>query len=266
MTWNLRRASRPEARILAWMLIFSVGCLAAVPAVHAGIVSSVNVTVLGGPPAPNVLPGSNTTTPFPIVFPEVLGGVVPAGGVAVDHNGSVVSAAPVESANIVNPLLVSAVIPAGTRVDSYLFHFDPPDAAFPSAANFYDPGASPYSILFSGKILGVQLFSSGYTALKKPSPTPYVGTLEAGDAAVAAMGGPPVAYYPGGLAFRGQEEDGMAITNGGFGILLAGEADGVEIDQVRVFVAVVPEPATLTMAFAGILGIMGLGRARSRAV
>jgi len=259
MTWNMWRTYRPGINILACVLVFSLGCFA-VPTALAGIVSSSAVTVLGGAPAPNVLPGSNTTSPNPIVFPEVLGGIVPAGGVPVDHDGSVVVASPVESGNIVTPLLVSAVIPAGTVVDSYFFHFDPPDSAFPLPGNFYPSS----SILFSTKILGVQVFTSGFTALQKPALTPYVGKLEAGDAAVAAMGGPPVAYYPGGVIFRGQEEDAMAITSGGFGITLAGEADGVQIDQVRIFVAGVPEPTSLVMAFLAVLGIMGSGLTRTR--
>ena len=57
----------------------------------------------------------------------------------------------------------------------------------------------------------------------------------------------------------------MAIIAGGFGIKLAGKAFGVEIDQVRILVAV-PEPTSLAMAFIAIFGIMGLGRTRARAV
>jgi hypothetical protein len=262
MTLNLRRFSRPEANILAGILVLALACFAAIPAAHAGIVSFSGVTPLPGPPAPNVLPGSQPPVPTPIIFPEQPGfGVALAGGIPVDHNGSVVTAAPVVSGNVVNPLLVPGTIPAGTPYESYLFHFDPLDVGVPTAANFYPLS----SITFSNKIIGVQLFSSASAALQKPAGTPYVGKLEAGDALPVFFGGPIPPYYPGGLATRGLEEDAMAIVAGGFGINLAGEADGVEIDQVRIFVAV-PEPTTLTMAFAGILGIMGLGRARSRAV
>jgi len=261
MKLNLRRFSRPEAKICACFLSFTLVCFAAIPAAHAGIVSFSGVTPLAGPPAPNVLPGSQPVLPTPIIFPEFINGAVPVGGVAVDHNGSVVVASPVESAGVVNPLLVKTTIPAGTRVDSYLFHFDPANNAIPSAANFYPLS----SVLFSTKIIGVQLFSSAFP-LQKPALTPYVGTLEAGDSVPVFNGGPTPPYYPGGLVSRGLEEDAMAINSGGFGIDLAGEADGVEIDQVRIYVLAVPEPTSLTMAFAGILGIMGLGRARSRAV
>jgi hypothetical protein len=265
MKLNLRRFSRPEANIFACVLVLTLAIFAAVPAAHAGIVSFSGVTPLPGPPAPNVLPGSQPPLPTPIVFNELAGvggvGIAPAGGIPVDHDGSVAVAAPVETGNVINPLLVSGVIPAGTPFESYLFHFDPLDVAIPGPGNFYPLS----SIVFSNKIIGVQLFTTGFTALQKPAATPYVGKLEAGDAAIAFNGGPPLAYYPGGLIFRGLEEDAMAIVSGGFGINLAGEADGVQIDQVRIFVAV-PEPTTLTMAFAGILGIMGLGRTRSRAV
>ena len=260
MTRNLRRSRRLEFTSLVLAVAFAFGIFAVIP-VQAGIVSSSGVTVLGGPPAPGVHPGDQPPLPTPIIFPEFLNGTIPVGGVGVDHNGSVVVASPVESGGIVNPLLVKSLIPAGTKVDSYLFHFDPADSAIPSAANFYPLS----SILFSTKILGVELFSSSFP-LQKPALTPYVGTLESGDSAPVFSGGPTPAYYPGGVAFRGLEEDSMAITSGGFGIDLAGEADGVEIDQVRIYVAVVPEPASLAMAFIGFLGIMGLGTARFRAV
>jgi hypothetical protein len=187
-------------------------------------------------------------------------GTALVGGIPVDHDGSVVSAAPVVSGNVVNPLLVPAIIPAGTPYESYLFHFDPLNAGVPTAANFYPLS----SITFSNKIIGVQLFSSAAT-LQKPAGTPYVGKLESGDSLPVFFGGPTPPYYPFGLATRGLEEDAMAIVAGGFGINLAGEADGVEIDQVRIFVAV-PEPASLAMAFIAILGIMGLGRTRTKAV
>jgi len=254
MSWNLWRINRHRFTFFACALVLFLGVFTLASVCDAGIVGSSAVTVLGAPPAPNVLPGSNTTTPNPIIFPEVLGGVIPAGGLAVDHDGSVVAATPVETGNIVNPLLVSAVIPAGTVVESYLFHFDPPDAAFPGPGNFYPAS----SILFSTKILGVQLFTSGFAALQKPALTPYVGKLEAGDAAIAAMGGPAPAYYPGGVLFRGLEEDAMAITDGGFGITLAGEADGVQIDQVRIIVAV-PEPTSVVLALAGLIGLSFFG-------
>ncbi len=260
MTRKLGRMNRPESIFLAWALVVVAACLGAIPA-QAGIVSFSGVTPVPGPPAPNVLPGSQPPVPTPIIFPEQPGVATALAGIPVDHDGSVVSAAPVVSGNVVNPLLVPSVIPAGTRYESYLFHFDPADTAIPTAANFYPLS----SVTFSNKIIGVQLFSSASTALQKPAATPYVGKLESGDALPVFFGGPTPPYYPGGLATRGLEEDAMAIVAGGFGINLAGEADGVQIDQVRIFVAV-PEPTSLAMAFVAILGIMGLGRTRARVV
>ena len=258
MKSKLWRLSRPDSKYLARVLFVILVCLSAVPVVHAGIVSSSGVTVLGSPPPPGVHPGDQPQ-PTLIVFPEVFGKVVGGGGLPVDHKvtGDMV-ASPVLTAEVVNPNLVSGSLPAGTLFDSYFFHFDPKDD---NSSPFYDS-----TILFSTKILGVQLFSNGDAALQKPATVPYVGTLEAGDSAIASSGGPPLSYYPGGLATRGVESgDALAITDGGFGIELAGQAFNVEIDQVRILVSV-PEPATLTMAFAGILGIMVLGRTRSRAV
>jgi hypothetical protein len=258
MTRKLGRLSRPDSIFLALAIVIVVACLGAIPA-QAGIVSFSGVTPLGGPPAPNVLPGSQPPAPNPIVFLETAG-AVGAGGLPVDHlvTGAL-PVTPVTTGGVVSPILVNGSIPAGTPFESYLFHFDPADAVVPSAANFY-PSTS---ILFSNKILGVQVFSSA-DPLQKPAPTPYVGTLESGDLQVAASGGPPVAYYPFGLINRGLEEDSIGFTAGGFGISLAGKAFGVEIDQVRILVSV-PEPSSLAMAFVAILGIMGLGRTRSKA-
>ena len=78
MTRKLGRLSRPESIFFAWALVFVVACLCAIP-VQAGIVSFSGVTPLGGPPAPNVLPGSQPPAPNPIVFLETAG-IVGAGG------------------------------------------------------------------------------------------------------------------------------------------------------------------------------------------
>ncbi len=260
MTRNMRQFCRLDSNVLASALVLSLACLIVVPVVNAGIISTTNVTQTSIPGAGVTPDATNTPNGTPIVFKEV-SGVVGAGGLAVDHlvSGNV-TAAPAETANIVNSLFTPGSIPAGTPFESYLFHFDPVNAA--AAGDHFYVGSS---ILFSNQILGIQVFSNGFTALQKPAATPYVGKLEAGDAAVAANGGPGAAFYPGGLTNRGLEEDQVAITNGGFGIALQGQAQGAEIDQIRILVAV-PEPATLTMAFAGILGIMVIGRTRSRAV
>jgi len=263
----MRQFCRLDRNVLAGILVFSVACLVAVPAIHASIISTTNVNQVALPGA-GVTPEATTTPPnvsggigTPIIFKEV-SGVVGAGGLPVDHlvSGNV-TVGPAETASVVNPLFVSGVIPAGTPFESYLFHFDPVNSGSPSAANFYTGS----NILFSNQILGIQIFSNGFTSLQKPALTPYVGKLEAGDLEVFANGGPPASYYPGGLANRGLEEDQVTITAGGFGITLQGQAQLAEIDQIRILVAV-PEPATLTMAFAGIMGIMGLGRSRSRAI
>jgi hypothetical protein len=198
------------------------------------------------------LPGSNEG-PQPIVFPEVLNGTVVGLGVPVDHDGSNVVAAPTISGNIVNPALVSAVIPGGTKFNSYMFHFDPVGAPFFS---FYVT-----TINFDNPIVGVQLFSDGFV-LQKPAGNPYIGTLEAGDFQVAANGGPPLAYYPGGLAFRGVEEDSFVLAIAGNTVMVAGSANGPEIDQIRIFTAPpnfggLPEPTTAVVW--GVIGMIGYG-------
>jgi hypothetical protein len=251
MTMNKRRTSR----IKAFSLVCAVIALAVqAPAlVRAGIVNSSNVTVLGGPPAPNVLEGSFELpgNPSPVVFPEfVFPGVVPAGGVLVDHDGSVIASNPVRTGNDVSPALVDTVIPAGTLIESYYFHFDPNDSTF-DASNFY----ASTSIEFSAKIIGVQVFTAGDTSLRKPTPIPYVGTLEDGDLVVALNGGPAPGYYPSGVIAHGLEEDSMGIDLAGFRINLNGSAFGSEVDQVRIFVQGVPEPGSMALAATGLLAL-----------
>src|SRR5215813_6262571 len=103
MNLNLRRTLRRVTAFTTFALaIFAAGSYAS-----AGIVGFSGVSVLGSPPAPGVHPGDLVTTPDPIVFQEVANGVIPAGGLVVDHNGSNVTATPVETAFVVNPLLVS---------------------------------------------------------------------------------------------------------------------------------------------------------------
>jgi hypothetical protein len=215
-----------------------------------GVTSVAGGTLLPGPPPPSVLPGINEA-PSPIVFPEVLNGIIAPTilnplGLDVDHDGSNVVAAPTISGNVVNPALVDTTIPVGTAFNSYLFHFDPVAAPFFS---FYVT-----TIKFDNPILGVQLFSSGFT-LQKPSGTGYTGTLEQGDTQIALNGGPPLIYYPGvatfppgGLGFRGVEEDAFVLAIAGNTVMIAGSVSGPEIDQIRILTAppigAVPEPAT----------------------
>jgi hypothetical protein len=251
MKTDLRRTRRFKA--------FSLMCAVVVLAfqsptfVRAGIVSFSGVTVLGGPPAPNVLEGSYELpgNASPVIFPEfVFPGVAPAGGVAVDHDGSVIASTPVRTGNDVNPALVDTVIAAGTLIESYYFHFDPDDSTF-DLSNFYPTT----SIQFSAPIIGVQVFTAGDTSLRKPTPIPYVGTLEDGDAVVALNGGPGPGYYPSGVIAHGLDEDSMGIDLAGFRINLNGKAFGSEIDQVRIFVQGVPEPGSMALAVTGLLAL-----------
>jgi hypothetical protein len=255
---------RLSCRVFLTPLAFASVCLGAFLAansdVQAGIVSFANVAPLLGPPPPpvgGVYPGTQEPTVLPIVFPEFINGVIGGAGLRVDHNGSVIAVSPATTASVVNPLLVSAVLPAGTRFDSYLFHFDPS----PASTAFYGV-ASPASIQFDTKIIGVQLFTQNAVSLQKPALTPYVGTLEAGDIEVAANGGPSLLYYPVTEVSRGLEEDFIGIGLGGFQIMLQGIALGGEIDQVRVIVAAVPEPASLALVSMGLLGLFFSGITR----
>jgi hypothetical protein len=240
------------ARSIA-LTAFLVALLAAlqVQSAHAafGIASVTGAIELPGPPPPNVHAGSNEN-PLAIIFPEVISGTVMTTalhplGLDVDHDGSNVVAAPTISGNVVNPALVDTTIPVGAGFNSYLLHFDP--VAGPFFA-FYVA-----TINFDNPIIGVQLFSDGFQLQKPPVPIVpgYIGTLEQGDAQVAANGGSPLAYYPGGVAYRGVEEDAFVLSITGNQVILVGSTSGPEIDQIRILTAPtitggLPEPAAAT--------------------
>jgi len=228
-----------------------------------GIDTVVGATPLSGPPAPDVLPSSNEGG-FPIIFPEIINGtILPTVGhvlgMDVDHDGSPVVAAPIvggPNGNVVNPLLISATIPTGTKFNSYLFHFDPVGST-PDSFGFYLS-----TITFENPIIGIQLLSDGFV-LDKPGGTPYTGTLEQGDAQVALNGGSPLAYYPGGTSFRGLEEDSFVLAVSGSTVQMAGIAVNFQIDQVRILTATpltsgVPEPTTIA-TWAVISGVACVG-------
>jgi hypothetical protein len=231
--------------VFAAFIVALLAALQVQPAYAAfGITSVTGAIELPSGPPPNVQPGGNEGG-LPIIFPEVISGTVASTllhplGLDVDHDGSDVVAAPTISGNVVNPALVSTTIPAGAGFNSYLLHFDP--VASPFFA-FYVA-----TINFDNPVIGVQLFSDGFT-LQKPTLIPYTGTLEQGDIQIALNGGPPLGYYPGGVDFRGVEEDAFVLSISGNTVIVAGSTSGPEIDQIRILTAPtitgqVPEPAT----------------------
>lgn len=198
-----------------------------------GITSVSGVTQTAAPAG--VLPGPgplSAESAVPIIFPEVLGGTLGT-PLPVDHDGSnIVAVGPAVTNSVVNSAFVAAVLPQGTKYNSYLFHFDPLDESYPVYIS---------TITFANPVIGVQIFSNGYATLQKPLNTPYVGTLEAGDAAV---GGSVV--YPTGFDYRGLDEDGFALVVYNNKVSLIGIAMGGQIDQVRILTAV-PEPTTFAV-------------------
>jgi hypothetical protein len=267
MRLSLWRSSRPKINISACALVLLLGCCAITTVGRASsiVYHDPLVVTTTSPPAGGVTAGV-TTGAIPIIFPEIVGGVMRPAGMPVDHlvTGNWTYAAVVNTTNV-NPLLVNGFIPGGTLFDSYFYHFDPG-----TGGGFYpSSGSVPVEIEFSNNILGVQIFGKADTYLTKPSPVPYKGdgvnnggTLEDGDD-ISPFG---TAYYSRNVLNRGLETgDSLGITVAGKRIQLAGVAFGGQIDQVRIFVAV-PEPASLAMAFIALFGIMGLGRTRSRAV
>lgn len=224
------------------------------PALAAfGITSPVfGATELSGPPPTSVYPGVNEAG-LPIIFPEVLGAVVfTPGGLPVDHNGTNVVATPTISGNVVNPAFTPATLPQGTTFNSYMLHFDPVGSPFFA---FYVT-----TISFDNPIIGVQLFSNGFP-LWKPALTPYTGTLESGDTEVFLNGGPgpPAVYYPSGVAFRGLEEDAFVLQISGNTLLVAGSANGPEVDQIRILTTISAVPELASAVTWGTISIVAFG-------
>jgi hypothetical protein len=221
---------------------------------QAGITATFHATVT--PPPSDIKPGTvEPTSPDPIVFLELANGLVPAGGIPVDHDGSDVYANAVILGNNVSPPLDATSIPAGTRVNSYVFQFDPAAAGGTYLAS---------QIEFAEPIIGVQMISSAKTPLFAFPHVPYTGTLEFGDAAITAMGGPGPTYYPVGLADRGLEGDQLIIDDNRHRIAFFGDESGAEIDQVRIFTAV-PEPCSMALLTMVWIGLVLSVRARSAA-
>jgi hypothetical protein len=259
--------------------IAAIGLLAAVIAALQtapteaafGIVSVSGATELLGPPPPNLFEGSveqaidGSYFGLPIVFHEKLGGYVfptndyPNGllGMGVDHNGTPVDVSPVVDGTVVNSLLQPGLLPVGTHFNSYLVHFDPVDLANGGVDPFYAQYISEVS--FDRPIIGVQIFSKYFQPLSHNA-LPYRGKLEDGDLQVWLNGGsgPPPTYYPDPADYRGLEEDSFSLVIVGNTIKIGGTANGPEIDEVRIFTAAVPEPATaVTWAVVLALGCSG---------
>jgi hypothetical protein len=263
MTWNLRPLHHLEAKYISGALAVLAACLIGVPLAHAGIVSTFKVTQVSPPVAAGgVKPGATVTFPDPIVFQEVANGIMPSNMPVDALIVTDFTTRPVVSGGVIDSSLVPGVIPVGTPFDSYFFHFDPgTNGGYPSS------GSIPADIHFSTQILGLQLFGVGAGS---PSPT---GRLGDGDA-ISPLGANkypgPTSGSPSGTdnsPTRGVESgDSLGIYLGRTDIQFAGLAFSGQIDQVRIFVSAVPEPASLAMAFVAIFGIMGLGRTRSRAV
>jgi hypothetical protein len=98
-----------------------------------------------------------------------------------------------------------------------------------------------------------------------------LGTLEAGDVEVfnnfgpGPPPGPTLGYYPTGVNYRGIEEDAFVLAISGNTITIGGSASGIEIDQIRIFTAAVPEAASaLTWAIISGMGYCGAFLRRRR--
>jgi len=273
MNRNLWSLLHNEAKFISGALILLLAsCLFDVPVTRASLIGGTYKVNEVAPPGTGVKPLQTVTNPDPIVFREVANGIM-SGNMPVDALITTdFTTRPVVSGVVIDSNLVPGLILAGTRYESYLFHFDPiNDPNFGGAGCYPSPTSSscplpPVQIDFQTQILGLQLFGSGAGS---PSANGHLGD---GDL-ISPLG---ANYYPGPTSgsppgtdnspTRGLESgDSIGIYAGRTSIRLAGLSFSGQVDQVRIFVAAVPEPASLGMALIAILGIMGLGRTRSKA-
>lgn len=145
--------------------------------------------------------------------------------------------------------LSPGLIPSGTRVSSYLIHFDP--VGIPSQP--VSPDRFSSGVTFNSPVLGIQVLSS---------------TLYTADGVLGALS----TLYPVGEPLRGLElAIGMIGVNTFDGINLSADLSTVfvilsaqlSLDQVRIITAV-PEPSSLALCSLGGVGLLGLVRERRR--
>jgi hypothetical protein len=137
--------------------------------------------------------------------------------------------------------VMGGVIPAGTTSNFYIIHADPIE----STTTYYSG-----TVTFDAPIIGLYVGSS---------------TLNLLDPVVLALGS-PVSTYPTGWPNRGLEVgqgfgDSYILSNGNMTLTL-NFATGPDVDQLRVVVAAIPEPATVVLFGLGAAALILFRRLR----
>src|SRR3954469_1480089 len=126
MTSNLRPLHHLEAKYISGALVLLLAsCLISVPVTRASLIGCIYKVNEEAPPGTAVKPLQTVTNPDPIVFREVANGIM-SGNMPVDALITTdFTTRPVVSGVVIDSNLVPGLILAGTRYESYLFHFDP---------------------------------------------------------------------------------------------------------------------------------------------
>jgi hypothetical protein len=189
--------------------------------------------VLVSPPA-SVLPAADANSKY-IVFNEqsgVLASSVTLDESGTDHGGH-------DGLSTLTPVTLAA----GTHFGTTLIQLDPEQSGTVHSGSA--------TIHFSSQILGIALRSA---------------TLDATD-----IYGHPGTTYPTGNSVRGLEathDDKFTIAANGLNLEVNFSANNFDFDQIRVFTAPVPEPASLCfwLGASGALGACAMRRRNKRPV
>jgi len=132
-------------------------------------------------------------------------------------------------------------IPAGTTADFYIVHADPIES---------NPTTYSGTVTFDTPIIGLYIGSSSLNLL---------------DTSMLILGS-PISIYPTGSPNRGLEVgqglgDFYVLSNGNKTLTL-NLSTGPDVDQLRIVVATIPEPATAVLFGLGFAALVGIRRIR----
>ncbi len=197
-------------------------------------ISSITGDLLEITPPGSVVEGATENNDLAVIFAERQDFLL-ASDLYVDADNA--GAEVVGSTNTANP----GLIPAGTRVSSYLVHYD-------TVGQPIDPLGVGWFFGFQNtdRIIGL-IYSDGL--------------LDASDYL-----GAPGTTYPTGAAYRGMtgfNEGADQLNSGQFAALSGAQSVTVEVDQIRLILAV-PEPGSITLTAAALPALLFSFRRRNR--
>ena len=232
--------------LLLVVVVLGAPCACFAVVIQVDSLNNIPATLLTSPPA-SLLKGQLTGQAY--VFDELTDFVLPT-DLHTDTNGWG-HGIPGLYQTPSTPILMPGVIPAGTRVSSFMIHVD-------SLGGPFDPDIAALRAVTDENIIGA-IFSDSL--------------LDASDAIV----GNPSTIYPTGLQYRGATVDPLEGTDkveigvpGDIGVgysrtvtALSLEV-GAVLDEVRIITAPVPEPASAALALAAAVALFGMTAVRYR--